>query len=528
MRCFSKSSILILAAIVAALVLRLPRLQQRPMHTDEAVHAVKFGALLDDGYYRYDSYEYHGPTLNYLTLIPAWLSSAKNSTEISETTLRIVPVFFGILLVLMLWLLKDGLGWQAVIIAAFLTAVSPAMVFYSRYYIQEMLMVCFTFGAIISGYRYVLNKQIGWAIAAGAFLGLMHATKETCIIAYGSILTSLFITLLLSRRNESQVLNVSGALKPWHGITAVATAVLVSALFYSSFFSNPVGILDSVLAYKTYFTRAGQNDLHIHPWFYYLKMLTYSKYGAGPVWTEALIIILAGTGFVVAVKRISLPAVDANLIRFIAFYTLIMTVIYSIIPYKTPWNMLEFMHSMILLAGVGAVGIVKYQTNRLIRILVTLLLLAGACHLTWQACLANYRDYEDSTNPYVYAHPVSDIYQVISRVEKIASVHPDGNNMHIEVIFPDDDYWPLPWYLRAFPNVGWWKNVDEKTPAAPVIIASPRIEHDLMRKLYELPPPGEKYLYVPLFNSYLELRPKIEIRGYVKKVLWDKFMQHKR
>ncbi|MFQ5825290.1 MAG: flippase activity-associated protein Agl23 [bacterium] len=526
MRWSRKSLILILAATSAALALRLPRLQQRPMHTDEAVHAVKFGSLLEEGYYRYDSHEFHGPTLNYLTLIPAWFSSAKNFTEISETTLRIVPVFFGVLLVLMLLLLTDGLGWPAAVIAALLTAVSPAMVFYSRYYIQEMLMVCFTFGVIVSGYRYTLNKKIVWAVFTGIFLGMMHATKETCIIAYGSMLTALFLTLLLGQRKDGYVLNLRGALKPWHGITAVATAILVSALLYSSFLTNPGGILDSVLAYKTYFTRAGHNDFHIHPWFYYLKVLIFSKYGGGPVWSEAFIIILAGIGFMVAVKRNSLSAVDSNLIRFIAFYTLIMTVIYSIIPYKTPWNLSEFVHGMILLAGVGAVAIIKYQTNKVTQVLTSLLLLAGASHLTWQTYLSNYRYFEDSTNPYVYAHPVSDIYQVVSRVEEIASVHPDGQNMYIEVIFPEDDYWPLPWYLRAFPNVGWRKKVDEKTPAAPVIIASPRVEQDLMRKLYELPPPGERNLYVPLFNSYMELRPKIEIRGYVRKELWEKF-QHR-
>ncbi|MFQ5638240.1 MAG: flippase activity-associated protein Agl23 [bacterium] len=522
-----KGLLVILAITVAALALRLPRLQQRPMHTDEAVHAIKFGSLLEEGTYRYDRHEFHGPTLNYLTLIPAWLSSAQNLTEISETTLRIVPVFFGVVLVLMLFWLRDGLGWPAAIIAAFLTAVSPAMVFYSRYYIQEMLMVCFTFGALLCGYRYLQNKQIGWAGAAGVFLGLMHATKETCIIAYGSMLAALLLTILLRPRKQGQVLNLGGAFKPWHGITAIATAFLVSALFYSSFFTHPGGVMDSVLAYKTYFTRAGQNDFHIHPWYYYLKMLVFSKYGNGPVWSEAFIVIFAGIGFWVAIRRKGLHDGDSDFIRFTAFYTFIMTVIYSLIPYKTPWNVLGFLHGMILLAGVGIAALIKYQTNKLIRTLTGLVVLVGAAHLTWQAFLANYTYFEDPRNPYVYAHPVSDIYQVVSRVEEMARVHPDGQNIHVEVIFPHADYWPLPWYLRAFPLVGWWKTVDDKTPPAPVIIASPQIEQDVMRKLYEHPPPGERNLYVPLFHSYKELRPKVEIRGYVRKELWDKFQKSK-
>jgi len=126
-----KCCVLILAATIVALALRLPRLAQRPMHGDEAVHAIKFGDLLEDGIYEYDPNEYHGPTLNYLTLIPARLASAEKLTEVSELTLRIVPVFFGALLVLLLLLMVDGLGAGAAVYAAVLTAISPAMVFWS-------------------------------------------------------------------------------------------------------------------------------------------------------------------------------------------------------------------------------------------------------------------------------------------------------------------------------------------------------------------------------------------------------------
>ncbi len=129
---------LILVCSAFALALRLPRLEQRPMHTDEAVHAIKFGELLEQGSYTYNPYEFHGPTLNYLTLIPAWLGSNKKLTEASEFTLRIVPVFFAVCLVLLLLLIIDGLGTSSAIYVAILTAISPAMVFYSRYYIQEI------------------------------------------------------------------------------------------------------------------------------------------------------------------------------------------------------------------------------------------------------------------------------------------------------------------------------------------------------------------------------------------------------
>ena len=532
--------------IIAALALRLPFLTQRPMHGDEAVQAIKFGDLLEKGFYAYDPYEFHGPTLNYLTLISARISSAAKLTEASEFTLRIVPVFFGIMLVLLVFLMTDGLGRGAAVFAAILAAISPAMVFYSRYYIHETLLVCFTFGAIICGYRYSQSKSVKWILLTGAFLGLMHATKETCIIAFGSMALALLLTLLVASafakatadkrfstidsRRESSIRHRVSSIP--HFVAGFAAAVMVSGLFYSSFLTNPNGILDSFRTYTTYFGRAGNNSLHIHPWYYYLEILIYSRYGDGPVWSEVVIILLAAVGFIVAMRVKGEAAGRCHLLRFIAFYTLIMTVVYSALPYKTPWCMLGFLHGMILLAGVGAVALLKLPPTKtfggLARTFVGLLLIVGLASLTWQAYLGSYKFCADSRNPYVYAHPTTDVFGIVRRVEAIAQVCEDGRNITIQVICPQHDYWPLPWYLRSFPNVVWTDVVADNVVSAPLIIASPKAEQELLTKLYQLPPPGKKNLYVPLFDTYTELRPQIELRGYVTKDLWDRFRQQTR
>jgi len=525
MKWHKRSLVLILASTICAIALRLPQLQQRPMHGDEAVHAFKFGELLEEGFYRYDPNEYHGPTLNYLTLLPAWAGRAQKSTDLSETTLRIVPVFFGVVLVLLLLLMADGLGRTGSVCAAILTAISPAMVYYSRYYIQEMLLVCFTFGVIVSGYRYTKNRNIGWILLAGVFLGLMHATKETCIIAFGSMLLALLLTLLVRGRQNGSVLNTVKTVKSSHLIAGLIAALVVSALFYSSFFSNPAGILDSFRTYTTYLNRAGQNQLHIHPWYFYLKILLYYKYGLGPVWSEALIVILAAVGFIIAIRGKGLSGVNFHLLRFIAFYTLLMTVVYSIVPYKTPWCLLGFLHGMILLAAVGAVGIIKAVPTVLPRLIIALLLLAASVHLCFQAYLASYKYYADSRSPYVYAHPTTDVFTITRRVEQLAEVHPDGLSIPVQVICPGGDYWPLPWYFRRFDKVWWWTDIDKNIMPAPVIIASAGVEPKLPA-YFDLPPPGQKNLYIPLFDTYIELRPQIELRGYVTKDLWDSYEQY--
>jgi predicted membrane-bound mannosyltransferase len=200
-----------------------------------------------------------------------------------------------------------------------------------------------------------------------------------------------------------------------------------------------------------------------------------------------------------------------------------MTVVYSAIPYKTPWCMLGFLHGMILLAGVGAAAMIKLTPNVLARTAVILLLAASGAHLAWQAYLANYVYYADSRNPYVYAHPTTEVFTVVQRVQEIAKVHPDGHALHIQVICPGDDYWPLPWYLRFFTSVEYGNNVDANTPAAPVIIASPSLEEVIAKKLYEQTPVQQRQMYMYIFDKpyYVWLRPKVKLIGLVRKDLWQ-------
>ena len=77
------------------------------MHTDEAVNAIKFGKLLEQGEYRYDKMEYHGPIIHYISLIPAWITGVDKLEDLNEKHLRIIPAIVGIGLLLLVILLKS-------------------------------------------------------------------------------------------------------------------------------------------------------------------------------------------------------------------------------------------------------------------------------------------------------------------------------------------------------------------------------------------------------------------------------------
>ena len=517
----SEGWILVLAVIAAAL-LRLPALDLRSMHTDEAVHAIKFGTLLETGTYRYDKNEYHGPTLNYLTLLPAWIASETKLSDATETTLRIVPVFFGFCMVLLLFLLRD-IDKQSLAFAALLTACSPAMVYYSRYYIQEMLLVSFSFGLIVAGYRLIIGGRTFWAVIAGACAGLMYATKETCLISFGAAALAFSGVLLLRRREGRSAFQMSAR----NIVVALFCAVAVSVMFFSSFFTHWQGVADSVLAYQTYVGRAGESALHGHPWYYFLQLLTWSKGDHGPLWTEFAIIVFGLLGIWSALREKAGSEHGGRDLRiFLGLYAILMFVISSAIPYKTPWSILSALQPLIIMAGCGLATFLTWLGARRKRYLGIVIIIAVFGHLTWQAYLSNFKYYDDPINPYVYSHPTDDVNVVARAVRDAGERSPDGLAMRVQVVSPGDDYWPLPWYLRALPSVGWWNAITDDFVLAPVILAAPDVESTLMHRIYEEPPPGERPLYVPLFDRPMFLRPGKEIRGYIRLDLREK-LRHK-
>jgi uncharacterized protein (TIGR03663 family) len=521
----SPFAILLLVVVVGALAFRLPRLGLRPMHGDEANQAVKTGYLAETGTYAYDPAEHHGPSLYYLTLPSIWLSPARRFAETSESTYRVVPALFGTALILLLLLAADGLGRPAAVVAGILTAISPAMVFYSRYYIQETLLVFFTFAVLASAWRYARTRSAGWAVAAGASLGLMHATKETWVLAAAAMGAALGLTALWTRWRGDAPAPSGPEPEPdtkrkrrlVHLAAAAGTALLAAAVLYSSFGANLRGPLDSVLAYATYGKRAGGEGLHEHPWYYYLSILIADRPARGFFWTEGLIVGLAIVGAVAGLRRGGVPDGAVPAVRFLAFYTLVLTALYAAIPYKTPWCLLGFLHGMILLAGVGAVALVRWMPRRPARWAVGVVLLALAAQLGWQSWQLNFRFPADQRNPYVYAHTSTDAVNLAEVIGRVAQVLPQPETMTVHVVTAEN-YWPLPWYLRKFERTGWSKQEVLQDPGvdldADVIVTSPEIQERLDARL------RGTYVRPGLYG----LRPGVHLALYVREALWQSFL----
>jgi uncharacterized protein (TIGR03663 family) len=505
----------LLVATGLALGLRCPQLDVRPMHNDEAVNGVKFGALWERGKYKYDPTEYHGPTLYYASAALGYLTGAPDFAHFSENRLRFLTVLFGLGLVLLLPLLSDGLGRQATGWAACLTAVSPAMVFYSRYYIHEMLLVFFALLALAAGWRYWRTRKIGWALLSGAGIGLMNATKETFIITLASAGLALGLNQIWNRMLDASGLPVKAPrLNLWHLAAGLGVWLVVAAVLLSSFFSNPTGPMDSIRTYLPWLNRAGGASPHIHPWSFYLQRLLFFHIAKGPFWSEGFIVVLAIIAAIAGFARKGLGEANASLTRFLAFYTVILTVAYSLIAYKTPWCLLNFWQGAILLAGIGAAVLVNAGRQAWSRVAARVVLCVGCVQLGAQAWQASVSYASDQRNPYVYAQTSPDILRLVHRVESLARVHPAGRQMPIKVMAPESEYWPLPWYLRNFSQVGWWDKVPSE-PFAPVMIVASKFEAALDEKKTHLMP------------GYFQLRPQVFFELYVELQVWQDWLARK-
>jgi len=508
--------VLIAAIGAGAFLVRCHRLSRRPMHHDEANQAVRCGWLLETGKYEYDPDEHHGPTLYYLTLPVAWLTSGKSFAATSEWTFRLVPVLAGVGLILLLPLVHDGTGLRGTVAAAVLLAVSPAFLFYNRFYIQESLLVFFTFGTMASGWRYARTRKAAWAVATGVFAGLMHATKETCVVAYAAmgagVVVAGFWPLIATLKRQ-------GVRR--HLVLGAVAAALVSVVLFSSFLTHWKGPIDSIRTYFVYLGRAGgENTDHVHPWYFYLKLLFWYPARGKLLWTEGAVLLLALVGGVAAFVGSGPRGADRGFVRFLVVYTVLATAAYSAIPYKTPWCMLSFYLGVVLLAGVGA-GEVLLASRRIPVLVVSALLLAGATvHLGRQAHRAILVFDADVRNPFVYAHTTRDYLKLVKRLDEISAVSPEGRNMLIWSVTNPRDMWPLPWYARRYSHVGYWTDPDDMdfdfSPAntrPAILVVSPGLEETLRNRL------GSDYLI-----EYYGLRNEVLLSLFIRRDLWDAFI----
>jgi uncharacterized protein (TIGR03663 family) len=429
------------AVALIGLAVRLPQLDARPMHTDEAVNAYIVGQLLAGETFTYDPQDRHGPALAAAALPLVRMQGAKSFSGLTESKLRLTSVVAGTITILLFGAAAEMFGFAPSLFAALFFALAPLPVYYDRYFIHESLFCAATFGLILAGWRASKTGLVSQAALAGACAALMLACKETALLHFFALAAAAFVFWRWNLRGK----RFARLLRPRPLLASAATFVALLVILFTWFGRNAKGLPALWSAIPDVLARAtGQG--HEKPFWYYGQLLTGG-------WSGGLLFALACLGLFLTLKKR-----DASPYQFLACYGLFLAAIYSLIPYKTPWLALNLWLPLAFFAGKAVDSLWRWAAKELSRrtavpAFCILAVLAGAliAHDTRQRVFLHPAD---EANPYAYAHTTDDILGLSSEIADLARRNGIATP-RIAVIASDP--WPLPWYLRQFSHVGFWQ-----------------------------------------------------------------------
>lgn len=404
------------------------------------------------------------------------------------------------------------------------------------------------------------------------------------VIALLSTVVYFMIRKNQSRKNKANERKVNDGeeqefLARYGGPISVATVVLiaftvfivVNVLFYSSFFKNyPKGVNDALQTLALWRKRTHE---HAHPFLQYFEWLRQE---------EAPLLLLGAVGAVIAVWRANsrfalfvaqwafgllvayslvrykTPWISLNfivplaitsgyalnelykrrnepwvpllitgggilLIVFERFVTLVRGPDGSIS--HITWS-LDFSQNMfaifvvVLLAGY--IGYIVYsqsnQPRHSIHFYAAAVVVLSV--MSYQMYQLNFVHYDDDKYVYVYAHTRRETLVMLDQIDRVAQKLGTGKDTGIALLA--NEYWPLPWYFRDYPRVGYYQKV--VTTTEPIIIATSAQEEELKTTI------GDQYQQIDSGqlsdprvdpqkspNGTFNLRPGVDLLLYVRK-----------
>ncbi len=253
-----------LLILLTALVVRFLFLDLKLFHHDEAIHAWFSYRLLTEGTYTYDPV-YHGPFLYYVT---AGMFALFGDSDFVG---RVLPAVLGTATVALVYpVYRLGyLNRNGTLVAALFLAISPNMVYFSRFLRNDIFVVFFTMLLLVAVLYYLEYRQRRYVLLAAAAAGLGMCCKENMPIIIGTF--GLWLLVLLGQKKI--------ALQPgwWKDLLLwVGGTVCIMAVLYSSFGTQPEVVMTGWLDAINHWTAMhSQQRLGGPPYFYILLFLLY-------------------------------------------------------------------------------------------------------------------------------------------------------------------------------------------------------------------------------------------------------------
>ena len=522
-----KYKIIGLLIILFALLIRLLYLGERVFHHDESIHASFTLRLLETGQYSYDP-AYHGPFLFHSTAV------IFHFLGINDTTARLIPFFFGVAAIPLLFLLKRELGKRGVLWSAFLLSFSPSMIYFSRFFRNDMVIVFCTLATVVGAIRYRENlhspKRYPYLILAASSLAIAVSSKENAylvILMFGAYAGICFLYRFYSdwkkeKLSLKKALRLkSSAISPFlpEILLSGVLFIFIVMLFYTSLFRYQESLFTIVEKAFSHWMQMHKIQRIGGPSYYYIPILLVY---------ESPIILFGTLGLIRFLKR---KNENAPFFLFLSYWAIASLMLYSYLQEKVPWLVVHIVLPFGILAGAylgeffprarensqhesllraedmssetDKKPTLEIKRSRTYTLLTGILALTLIISLVQCISVNFYRSMEpDELMTYAQASP-----DTRELMEKIEGFDHGPETLRMYVVDADNLYWPLPWYLRDYEKTAYYTEppVNEEYDAI-IVPAKYRMYREIPKEEYAsynftLRPGREFTLY---YNKKLE------------------------
>lgn len=515
----SRWQVLVFVAVIALVVFtRFWDLGTRALHHDESMHARFSWDIYRSFNYRYNPL-LHGPFQFYFTAFMFFLFG------VSDAVARFGPALFGVLSVLLLYPLKPYLGRNGMVIAAALMAVSPPLLYFSRFARNDIYIVAWTMLIVLALFGWLHTRDRWYIYLGAAAVALSLATKENTYITLAIIGTFIvgrylqeLITPGLAGRLPSHE-SVKSALTDlwrdrWLLFAGIVTFLVIFVTFFTAFYTYPQDFASGVTKALGYWLEQHDVRRGNQPIWYYLMQV--------PLY-ELIVAVFA----IPALWRLARRGTLTD--RFLCYWFVGAVVLYSAAGERMPWLVLHLsLPGILLVSRYLGLKFSEPSGLRRHRIALTLCLLVGVYALHTGMPLA-FSHGDTPRDLLVYVQTTPDVPYVVDQIEQISRKLSTGNDT--VGIIDNENSWPFYWYLRDYTAIAYIPTIGDPGEAAFVIVDSRQVEN------------ARQYLgnYVPFRYklrwwfpepTYKELRPtflldfvtKAETRGNFMRWLLNREM----
>ncbi len=394
--------------ILAAIVTRFYALTDRPMDHDESIHAYLSYVFMKSGYYRYDP-AFHGP---FIYITTGFLFKLFGDSELVARSLVAIFSIFGIYVA---YLFRRFIGNSWVILAAVLLF-SPSILYYSRYFRNDIIVIASFLAAVYFYFRYSESRKLKYAAISSLFLAIMICSKENGFIYLGTLLSFILLKrkFVFWRDVDFKAIIVS-----------LAVFMAVVTFYYTAAFTDYYGVVRAFTVSIEHWVEMHEKKDHWKPIYYYAVIL--AKY-------EFFVLGLFFASVSDFVERIRKKLTN-DIELFAAYWLFTSFLAYHVLSHKVPWLTVHLVLPMAFFSSIYSSKLV-FSEDKLKKV-VTLAIFTVNVAL---AFYVTFVDYNNTDHDLIYIQVQPSAVELAKRIQEF--------NGSLLVYEPSNDYWPLPWYLR--------------------------------------------------------------------------------